>query len=583
MDPADADRHQLADLAGGRPARSWARQSWRSLDGGPLCPPDMGESGVDLDALIVVQVPLKRSTSNRPPLLALSYVLRTCTNRATNSTRSAGLISIGLCERLALIGSSVFFAPARRQRLNGSGAPRVSGGDRCAETSWRGAGDGAPAGSSSAPLGVTGPRSSGSDSLSRPILRSRADVGSVMRLFERMTAVLAQLHSHRALASETHEVTGGVSHDTLSQLCAHLRSPTLEVEMPDLTTRHPVQVPVVNPDGSALPRRLSMLWLELSQRCNLQCVHCYSDSGPKMSARGRMADRDWMNLLIESRRAGCEVVQFIGGEPTLHPAFKELVSAAHALQFRVIEVFTNATLVTAKTCEFLRSLNASVAVSFYSTDAAKHRAITRVEGSFERTVRGIKNLVATGVPIRVEVIGGDAAGFKASQAFLHALGVSQISGDRFRAVGRGNGITPAPQDHDLCGQCWRGKLCVTSTGNAYPCIMARAVPVGNFLEKGIVGLLASTPLLDFRSTMQATEEAKRDRRRAGCGPDNEGECGPDNKGECGPDNGLCGPDKLGIPCGPDKDIVCGPDNQADCGPDFGGVCGPDNPCGPDNN
>ncbi len=27
--------------------------------------------------------------------------------------------------------------------------------------------------------------------------------------------------------------------------------------------------------------RLSFIWLELTARCNLECVHCYADSSPE--------------------------------------------------------------------------------------------------------------------------------------------------------------------------------------------------------------------------------------------------------------------------------------------------------------
>src|SRR5208283_2388709 len=31
---------------------------------------------------------------------------------------------------------------------------------------------------------------------------------------------------------------------------------------------------------TSLLRGLDFLWLELTSRCNLQCVHCYAESGP---------------------------------------------------------------------------------------------------------------------------------------------------------------------------------------------------------------------------------------------------------------------------------------------------------------
>jgi sulfatase maturation enzyme AslB (radical SAM superfamily) len=33
-------------------------------------------------------------------------------------------------------------------------------------------------------------------------------------------------------------------------------------------------------DAPVLSKPLDFLWLELTNRCNLQCTHCYADSGP---------------------------------------------------------------------------------------------------------------------------------------------------------------------------------------------------------------------------------------------------------------------------------------------------------------
>ncbi|MEV0285643.1 radical SAM protein [Kribbella sp. NPDC050820] len=73
---------------------------------------------------------------------------------------------------------------------------------------------------------------------------------------------------------------------------------------------------------------VSFVWLEITEKCRLQCVHCYAESGPAGS-HGVMEPADWIRVIDETAELGVGMVQFIGGEPTLHPALPQLL--AHAL------------------------------------------------------------------------------------------------------------------------------------------------------------------------------------------------------------------------------------------------------------
>jgi MoaA/NifB/PqqE/SkfB family radical SAM enzyme len=86
---------------------------------------------------------------------------------------------------------------------------------------------------------------------------------------------------------------------------------------------------------------LSFLWLELTNRCNLECVHCYSDSSPRSGDKDVLTKTDYMRAIAEGASAGCQRVQFIGGEPTLNHDLPELMSYASDVGFSYIEVYSN--------------------------------------------------------------------------------------------------------------------------------------------------------------------------------------------------------------------------------------------------
>lgn len=69
-----------------------------------------------------------------------------------------------------------------------------------------------------------------------------------------------------------------------------------------------------------------LMWLELTRRCNLTCPHCYIDGGH--ARPNEMSTERWHELIDEIADMGVWAVAFTGGEPTLHPAFVELVQHA---------------------------------------------------------------------------------------------------------------------------------------------------------------------------------------------------------------------------------------------------------------
>src|SRR5665213_2919862 len=62
---------------------------------------------------------------------------------------------------------------------------------------------------------------------------------------------------------------------------------------------------------------LKFLWLELTEKCNLVCEHCYNDSSPQKPLVARMREEDWINAISQGAKQGVTDIQFIGGEPLL--------------------------------------------------------------------------------------------------------------------------------------------------------------------------------------------------------------------------------------------------------------------------
>lgn len=151
-------------------------------------------------------------------------------------------------------------------------------------------------------------------------------------------------------------------------------------------------------------RSLEFLWLELTQKCNLQCVHCYAESSPNIQLYNNMTVWDWKKVTLEGYNAGCRKIQFIGGDPTIYPHLSELIEYSSALGYEFIELFTNGIHFTNKIKNTILTNRVSLAFSLYSSEPKIHDAITKFDGSQVNTLENIKWAVGSGLVVRVAIV-----------------------------------------------------------------------------------------------------------------------------------------------------------------------------------
>lgn len=289
---------------------------------------------------------------------------------------------------------------------------------------------------------------------------------------------------------------------------------------------------------------VEFLALSITGRCQLACSHCFASSGPN-GTHGTMTTDDWEQLLCKATVMGVRRVQFIGGEPTLHPGLVRLVRYAVRVGLRV-EVFTNLVHVTAEQWAAFELPGVSLATSYYSPDPEAHARITGRPGSHARTRANIEEALRRGIIVRgavVDVHGGGHA--EAARAELGALGVIAQSADRVRQVGRAAppGTTPTPAE--LCGMCGNGRAAISPDGSVSPCSISAAwMSAGSVREQPLAEILASDRMRALMALIPARRRAtvgRRDESHHECNPDNDGgDCAPAEQDACGPD--YCNPE-----------------------------------------
>ena len=145
-----------------------------------------------------------------------------------------------------------------------------------------------------------------------------------------------------------------------------------------------------------LKPRLSRLDIELTERCNNDCIHCCINlPASDRHARSReMTTARVCDVIGEAAELGCLQVRLTGGEPLLRPDFEEIYLFARKLGLKVL-IFTNARLISRHLADLLRDVPplADIEVTVYGMHARSYDAVTRVPGSFAQFRRGVRRLL----------------------------------------------------------------------------------------------------------------------------------------------------------------------------------------------
>lgn len=276
------------------------------------------------------------------------------------------------------------------------------------------------------------------------------------------------------------------------------------------------------------PWKLNFIWLELTDNCNLKCLHCYANctQNDAKKSQQNLSLTDWQQIAKEAYQLGCRKIQLIGGEPLLFgQKIFRLISFIKELNYESIEIFTNATLLTKKDIEFFSKHKIKVAISIYSDKAEIHDKITQTKGSFEKTINNVYELIKHGVKIRFAsiIMRQNQDHTKGMTNLLQKLGEKRISNsfDVIRYCGRGSSLDLFPNKFipwiyrtgpafvqiskaeflkkKTGHNCWQDRLCVKSDGNIMPCVMAREEICGNVKLKSLSEIIDSENFTKLQS------------------------------------------------------------------------------------
>lgn len=258
--------------------------------------------------------------------------------------------------------------------------------------------------------------------------------------------------------------------------------------------------------------------LELTQRCNENCIHCYikgaKDKFTLSSDEKELTFEQIVKLLDELVQEGTLNLTFTGGEALLREDFFAIAQAAKERNFAV-SIFSNAQLINEDCADKLaKIMPVCIYFSIYGTEAFTHDRITQLPGSFERLLNAIQLLKERQIKVGLKTIVMKNNIGQLKEVFIlgkllgvetHEFGeeiTAKIDGfcqpksfqiDELSLYSYYKGDIPTSPDYveelpldkalkrPVCGAGVFG-VCISCYGDVYPCVEWR-MPLGNIKFK----------------------------------------------------------------------------------------------------
>lgn len=184
----------------------------------------------------------------------------------------------------------------------------------------------------------------------------------------------------------------------------------LKIQQSQATTKTtkeklPMDVSTAEMDYADKAGGVTNVMFELTYRCSEQCIHCYNIGATRndmeISHRGDLEElnlTDYKRIIDELYNEGLTKVCLSGGDPFAKNIAWDIIDYLYKKEI-AIDIFTNGQSIVNDVERLIKYYPRLVGVSIYSGSPSTHDRITRVKGSWERSVSVVEQLSKTGTPI----------------------------------------------------------------------------------------------------------------------------------------------------------------------------------------
>lgn len=198
--------------------------------------------------------------------------------------------------------------------------------------------------------------------------------------------------------------------------------------------------------ASAAQRKPIVVW-NITRRCNLKCIHCYSDSDSRQYP-GELSWEQCVNVIDDLAQFQIPALLLSGGEPTIHPRFFDLATYARSKGLR-LTLSTNGTLITEERAARIKELGFSYVGISLDGMGETHDHFRGRAGAFEKAVQAFRNCKAVGqkVGLRLTLSRHNIDDLDQILDFIEREDIERVCFYHLVPSGRGADLFSVPLDH----------------------------------------------------------------------------------------------------------------------------------------
>jgi radical SAM protein with 4Fe4S-binding SPASM domain len=142
--------------------------------------------------------------------------------------------------------------------------------------------------------------------------------------------------------------------------------------------------------------------IELTNKCNLSCVHCYAQPNRNLEDLTFNEITTIVDQLVDE---GTLFLYLTGGEVLLRPDFPDIYKYIR-LKGIMVEILTNGTLIDDKIIDlFTEYPPLKLDITIYGMLPETYEKITQVKGSYNQFMSGIDKLIKNNIPFELKTVG----------------------------------------------------------------------------------------------------------------------------------------------------------------------------------
>lgn len=140
----------------------------------------------------------------------------------------------------------------------------------------------------------------------------------------------------------------------------------------------------------------------ITKRCNYNCRHC-SVSSPNAGRNTDLSMEECKNVIIQLEECGIKNVTLIGGEPLIHPCFKEIVLELLNHGIQLSQIFTNGSLITETLLDYFEKIGVRPVIRMSFDGVGFHDLQRGVYGAEKNLIQKLELLYKRKFPVVIDM------------------------------------------------------------------------------------------------------------------------------------------------------------------------------------